>query len=46
MIKLLDWLKHRWRFEFVPSAEINSESGTMDFYCSCWLCRLTGRANG
>lgn len=40
LIRLIDWAWHRLRgYEHVPAEEINNETGTMDFYCSCRLCK-------
>lgn len=40
MTRILDWLWHTLRgYEHVPADEINAETGTMDDYCTCWLCR-------
>ena len=39
MLKLLSWLLHRWRFDWVPADEINAETGSMDDYCTCRLCK-------
>ena len=39
MIRFLSWLLHHRRFDLIPAEQINAETGSMDDYCRCWLCR-------
>lgn len=42
-MRLLDQAWHRLRgMELVPAEVINEETGTLDFNCSCWLCKRRG----
>lgn len=34
-----EWLLHHRRFDWVPADVINAETGSMDDYCTCWLCK-------
>ena len=40
---LIDRLVHRRRYDLIPADEVNDETGTMDFYCGCKLCRWIDR---
>jgi hypothetical protein len=41
--KILDWLWHKARnMELVPASEINEETGTLDFNCTCLMCKWMG----
>lgn len=41
---IIDRLWHTIRgMEFIPAEEINEETGTLDFGCSCKICKLNGR---
>lgn len=37
------WLSAAWHvlrgYAWIPASVINDETGSMDDYCTCWLCK-------